>query len=114
MERVRVIHGDWTRCLNHHYGGDSTAVFLDPPYDGYESIYGADEPVSVAVAQWARENANLKIALCGHIGDYEMDGWEVYQWERAVNTYGGTGTKASECIWFSPACAESMGQRVLL
>jgi hypothetical protein len=27
LERVRVTHGSWDRCLNHHYGRDQTAVF---------------------------------------------------------------------------------------
>jgi DNA adenine methylase len=39
-ERVRVLHGDWDRCLNSHYGGTDTAVFLDPPYRAYERLYG--------------------------------------------------------------------------
>src|SRR3990167_978022 len=24
LERVRVVHGDWSRCLNNHFGGDNT------------------------------------------------------------------------------------------
>jgi DNA adenine methylase len=40
LERVRVTHGDWSRCLNNHFGGDDTAVFLDPPYRSYEALYG--------------------------------------------------------------------------
>lgn len=103
MERVRVIHGDWSRTLNHHYGGDDTAVFLDPPYLEYEDLYRA-APCAVEMAAWARENANLRIALCGHIGDYDLPGWEVFTWARKRNTYSGTGTKDAECIWFSPAC----------
>jgi len=103
LERVRVIHGDWTRTLNHHYGGDDTAVFLDPPYEGYEGLYRAGS-IAQAMAEWARANANLKVALCGHGGDYDMPGWDVYKWSRRRNTYGGAGTKDAECIWFSPAC----------
>lgn len=100
---MRIIHGDWKRCLNHHYGGSDTAVFLDPPYDGYEELYHAGS-VASAVADWCRENADLRIALCGHIGDYDLPGWDVLNWERKRNTYSGAGTKASEAIWFSPAC----------
>jgi 16S rRNA G966 N2-methylase RsmD len=103
LERVRVIHGDWTRTLNHHYGGNDTAVFLDPPYIDYEGLYHA-EPVAKAMEAWCRDNAKLRIALCGHRGDYDLPGWEVFEWSRKRNTYNGTGTKDSECIWFSPAC----------
>ena len=106
MERVRVLHGDWTRCLNHTYGGDGpgTAVFLDPPYSGYEEVYGGAEPVSVAVGRWARENETIRICLCGHAGEYDLPGWDVAEWERERTTYGSEKTKADERIWFSPAC----------
>ena len=106
LDRVRVIHGAWDRCLNHHYGAESTAVFLDPPYLAYEKLYAADgaKPVAHDVAAWCRENASLRIALCGHRGDYDLPGWTVYEWSRGRLTYGGAGTTAEEAIWFSPAC----------
>jgi hypothetical protein len=104
LDRVRVIHGDWTRCLNHHYGADGTAVFLDPPYRGFEKLYGGSKPVADAVAAWAREHQHLRIALCGHRGDYDMPGWDVVDWSRGKLTYGSSKTTAEECIWYSPAC----------
>ena len=108
LERVRVIHGDWTRCLNHHFGGDDTAVFLDPPYRAYETLYGAATPVADAVAEWARDHAHLRIALCGHFGDYELPGWDAVQWTRGKLTYGGGKTTDRECIWYSPACVPAV------
>ena len=106
LERVRIVHGAWTRTLNHHYGGDKTAVFLDPPYRAFERLYqsGSDVPVADAVAAWAAEHAHLRVALCGHRGDYELPGWEIVEWSRTRATYGGLGTKDKEAIWFSPAC----------
>ena len=104
LERVRVIHGDWSRCLNHHYGAENTAVFLDPPYRAYEQLYGVAEPVADAVAAWVREHAHLRIALCGHRGDYDMPGWDAVDWSRGRLTYGSEKTTAEECIWYSPAC----------
>ena len=104
LERVRVVHGDWSRCLNHHYGGDNTAVFLDPPYRAYEALYGATEPVADAVAAWARDHAHLRVALCGHRGDYTLDGWDAVPWSRGRLTYGGSKTTQEECVWYSPAC----------
>lgn len=103
LERVRIIHGDWSRCLNHHYGGSQAAFFLDPPYENYEGVYCAG-PVAQAVAEWCREHEDRRIALCGHRGDYDLPGWEVFEWSRKRNTYSGTGTKDAEAIWFSPAC----------
>jgi hypothetical protein len=103
LERVRVIHGSWERCLNSSYGGDETAVFLDPPYEGYEGVYRAGK-VAQGVCDWARENGNLRIALCGHAGDYDLPGWEVFLWERTRATMGSSKTKTEEAIYFSPGC----------
>ncbi|MGB0956607.1 MAG: DNA adenine methylase [Panacagrimonas sp.] len=103
LERVRVIHGDWSRCLNTHYGGTSTAVFLDPPYRSFDAPYGA-EPVADAVEAWARDNGDLRVAICGHVGDYDLPGWECEPWKRKRLTYGSAKTTDQEAIWFSPAC----------
>lgn len=105
LERVRIIHGEWDRCLNHHYGGNDTAVFLDPPYKAYGALYGTGSaPVAAACEAWAREFGHLRIALCGHIGDYDLPGWSIHEWSRGRATYGGAGTTDKEAIWFSPAC----------
>jgi hypothetical protein len=105
LERVRVVHGEWSRCLNNHYGGKDTAVFLDPPYRAYEELYGGQTaPVADAVAEWARDNGGLRIALCGHLGDYELPGWDIQPWKRKRLTYSGGQTTDKEAIWFSPAC----------
>ncbi len=106
LERVRLVHGSWERCLNNHYGAESTAVFLDPPYRAYESLYSAGGAATAdAVEAWASENAGLRVAICGHVGDYPMlDGWDCVQWDRGRLTYGGSGTTDKEAIWFSPAC----------
>jgi len=108
LARVRIVHGDWSRCLNHHYGADETAVFLDPPYRAFEKLYsdnGAPStPVADDVAAWAREHAHLRVALCGHRGDYAMPGWSAMEWSRGRLTYGGKNTTDAECIWFSPGC----------
>ena len=104
LERVRVVHGDWSRCLNNHFGGDDTAVFLDPPYRSYEALYGKASAVADAVELWARENQHLRIALCGHQGDYALDGWDAVEWSRGRLTYSGGQTTDSECVWYSPSC----------
>jgi hypothetical protein len=111
LERVRVVHGNWSRCLNSHYGAEETAVFLDPPYRAYEALYGAGEKlVADEVEAWARDNAGLRVALCGHVGDYDLPGWTEHRWSREGNTYGSDKTKDAECIWFSPACLAKTGQ----
>jgi hypothetical protein len=104
LERVRVVHGDWARCLNHHYGDDDTAVFLDPPYRGFENVYAGAGRLADEVEAWARENPALRIALCGHEGDYTLPGWDVVRWKRPRLTYSGSETTDREAIWFSPGC----------
>ena len=101
LERVRVVHGDWSRCLNNHFGGDDTAVFLDPPYRSYEALYGKAGAVADAVEAWARENEHLRIALCGHRDDYNLAGWDAVEWSRGRLTYSGGQTTDSECVWYS-------------
>ena len=104
LERVRIVHGDWSRCLNNHFGGADTAIFLDPPYRSYERLYGDAAPVADAVEAWARKNAHLRIALCGHRGDYDLPDWDAVEWDRGRLTYSGGKTTDSECVWYSPAC----------
>jgi DNA adenine methylase len=106
LERVRVIHGDWDRCLNAHYGGANTAVFFDPPYKAYEKLYSTDsKSVAAAVEDWCRENSGgYRIALCGHTGDYDLPGWVQVPWSRKRLTYAGNKTTHSEVVWFSPTC----------
>lgn len=104
LERVRVVHGNWNRCLNSHHGGKSTAVFLDPPYKAYEKLYGVNKPVAAACEKWAKENSHLRIALCGHVDDYDLPGWDCVKWSRGKATYSGVKTKDKEAIWFSPEC----------
>lgn len=113
LERVRVVHGDWGRCLNNHFGGDDTAVFLDPPYRAYEKMYGVSTAVADAVENWARDNARLRIALCGHKGDYNLPDWEAVEWDRGRLTYGGSKTTGQECVWYSPPCQKIEKQRTL-
>lgn len=104
LERVRVVHGDWTRCLNHHYGQAKTAVFLDPPYRSYEKLYGVSAPVADAVEAWAKAHPQLRVAICGHVGDYDLPGWDAVRWKRSGATYGSAKTTNEECIWYSPGC----------
>ena len=104
LERVRVVHGHWVRCLNNHFGGSDTALFLDPPYRSYEKLYSESTPVADEVESWAREHADLRIALCGHRGDYDLPGWDAVQWSRGRLTYSGAKTTELECVWYSPAC----------
>lgn len=106
LERVRILCGDWHRCLNHNYGDINTAIFLDPPYRNYETVYTNLKQKSIVddVVEWALNHSELRIALCGLVGDYILDNWTIVKWTRSGFTYGGSNTTQKEAIWFSPAC----------
>lgn len=125
LRRVRIACGSWERVL-----GDSvtwrhglTGVFLDPPYAGGGVEYSAAGRGTTAadVAAWARESgarADMRIALCGHVGEHDMPGWRMVPWT-ARGGYGNQGgddesdNRHREVIWFSPACELGVGQASL-
>ena len=119
LRRVRVCCGDWSRICGPTptFKCGLTGVFLDPPYCSQErtpEIY-SEESLTVAkeVAAWCRECGNheeMRIALCGYEGDYDLPGWEVLAW-KATGGYSTIHPKESrrdncrrERIWFSPNC----------
>lgn len=116
LRHVRVACGDWSRictpAVTYRHG--LTAVFLDPPYDGFEGLYGATEagePLSAKVRAWALEHASrkdMRIALCGYEGEHDLPGWECVPWKAKggySNQAEGENENAKrERLWFSPAC----------
>ncbi len=109
LDRVRVLHGTWDRCLNNHYGAEKTAVFLDPPYRTSGEVYDGFGAVDHGeIESWCREHSELRIALCGQRGDYSLPGWTVAEWSRGRFTYNGASTTELESIWFSPACVDPL------
>lgn len=127
LRYVRVACGDAFRILTPSvtFRHGLTAVFLDPPYDGYEHVYGVEksgEPLSARVRAWALEmgaRPDMRIALCGYEGEHtelETAGWEVVSW-KSKGGYsnqregGDNGNKHRERIWFSPACERPSDRR---
>lgn len=123
MRRVRVACGDWSRVVSGAITGASNkarnmgmspcAIFLDPPYIGEESVYAEGVGVAAAVHKWAIENGddpNLRIALCGYAGDFEMPpSWREHAWKAQGGYANRNGAEANENarrerIWFSPHC----------
>lgn len=118
LRHVRVACGDWSRVVTPAVTTrlGLTGIVLDPPYDHdgrARDLYSAgDAPdVAAAVREWAMahgDDPQLRIALCGYAGDFEMpDGWQRVSWTNR----GGYGSQSErnvnrfrEVIWFSPHC----------
>lgn len=115
---TRVLRGDWKRCLNDtnllKFG--SAAVFLDPPYAGFEEYYREDTgdagSISDQVRSWCVEwgyNSNVRIALCGY-GDEHNElldlGWSTLEWTGppGYTNKGNAVNRKRETVWFSPHC----------
>lgn len=124
LRDVRVLSGDWTRCLTESLTTRHgvTGVFLDPPYgDEIEQtrVYATDSgTVAADVRAWCIENGNdsmLRIALCGYEGEGHEElldyGWTAHAWRTSGGYGGGRGgvgdaNRHKERIYFSPACID--------
>ena len=107
LKGARITCGDWERICSD---GSMTrngvcGVLLDPPYSTTEPVYANDgREISAAVREWCLKNADnprLRIALCGHVGEHDLPGWDCVQWHPRG---GYQGADDRERIWFSPAC----------
>lgn len=118
LRRTRIICGDWMRVLKNSATTSHglSAVFLDPPYAGFEHYYQKNAtPVSSAVREWAVAHGDdplFRIALCGYEGEHEMpDGWECFSWTasggHANRNATGNANRHKERIWFSPHCLKN-------
>jgi site-specific DNA-adenine methylase len=132
LRHVRVCSGDWKRILSSSSMGTNAsgvaqgiapaAIYLDPPYKGYEHIYGVEqttlhEDVRDFCLEYG-EHPRVRIALSGYEGEYELPGWEVVEWK----AHGGYANQAKshenenahrERIWFSPSCLPIVRERTL-
>lgn len=114
LRSARFTCGSWDRVLTpvvtHRHG--ITGILLDPPYLTGSMEYAGGGAIARDVERWCRENGAhplLRIALCGHDGDYDLPGWDVWRW-KARGGYGNAGgadeddNRHREAIWFSPHC----------
>ena len=126
LRRVRVACGDWARVLTPSvtFRHGLTAILLDPPYGEGEVDYssgGNRTDIAQDVRRWAianGDNPDLRIALCGYDGQFEMPSdWTVEEWV-AAGGYSSTAdgdtqgklNRHRERIWFSPNCLPSGGE----
>lgn len=136
LHRVRITCGDWSRLTRSAIDppkGETTGIFLDPPYDLSErrsNLYGPDDAgrstterqVHERVREWALsigDDVRYRIAYCSYSTESEdaeflSAGWFPYRWSAA----GGYGLQAEnraldnkdrEIVWFSPHCLNLSG-----
>lgn len=116
LRSVIVACGDWHRVTGN-FGlpkRKGCATFLDPPYDhGAErcdDLYRVEKSTTADVQAWCREfgdRKNLRIALAGLEGEYDLPGWKVVKWTRVLGytkTEQGLRNLERERLWFSPHC----------
>jgi len=77
LRHTQVIYGDWRRVISKAIvSRPNNAVFFDPPYKGYETIYakGCDQPLWEEVGKEAvrlyKEFGN-KVIVCEYAGVHE-------------------------------------------
>lgn len=104
---VRIACGDWRRVLTRTPTviQGKTGVFLDPPYEGTESVYGRKTEIAISaqVREWCAENGSnrlLSIVLCGRGTEHDdllQCGYKRENWK----TRGGYAKEGngSEVIW---------------
>lgn len=111
---VRIACGDWRRVLGESVTTKHgiTAVFLDPPYDGTEYVYGTDKPVSAEVREWCVANGGntlLRIILAGRGEEHDSlldHGWSKETWS-ALKGYANHEERHEEALWCSPECIKA-------
>lgn len=127
MKNVRVLCGDWERCVKPSVTNyaKTVGILLDPPYgatgDGdYDTaVYagGVDLSLAASVRATALElgsNPRFRIALCGYEGEHnelEDHGWTKQGWKTSggMARLGNGDTRGvenadKERVWFSPHC----------
>ena len=104
LANVRICCGDYSAILTDAEvkvpESQSVSILCDPPYRKTGKMYATKEFDHAPLLERCIElgkRKNVKIALCGYTGDYDMPkSWRIEEWEK---TQGGV-----ETVWFSPGC----------
>lgn len=118
LRDVKTLCGDWSRAVSSRAllrEVTPCGIFLDPPYSAARATgcYVEDSfDVAARVREWALahgDDTDLRIAVCGHAGEYELpETWERVVWRAGGMERLGTGrgreSVDKHCIWFSPHC----------
>jgi site-specific DNA-adenine methylase len=123
MRHVRILCGDWTRCVTDSAmtclgSGATQGIMLDPPYIHAmrdKAIYAKEMACADAVAEWCRERGGderIRIVLCGVAGEHAMGtGWRLVDWKSAGQGTSAGNKQAPERLWLSPHCLPVHGEQ---
>lgn len=119
LRHVKILCGDWSRTVTEpamEADKGLVGVFLDPPYTKGSgrsaNLYDHDDfEIGHEVFEWCMrygESKNIRIALCGLEGEYEIPStWESVAWK----AQGASKNADLERIWFSPHCIDPTKQK---
>ena len=108
LRYVRIMQGDWKRCVTKiMFSQRSTGVFLDPPYGEGNVQYESDTTKDIweEVWEWAKENGDdpkKRIVITGY-DDRELPaGWS----SSKGKGYGASWSSNThrEMVFYSPHC----------
>jgi site-specific DNA-adenine methylase len=117
LARVRVLCGDWKRAVTPVIVRSSPpcGILLDPPYAHDlrdDRVYATESNITGEIMDFCKaweSDVNVRIALCGLEGEYDLPGWDVCPWTSRGgynnhNKSGKENNRTKETIWFSPHC----------
>jgi len=128
LRDVRVCCGDWSRVVTNGAlsFGSTVGVFLDPPYLGdvrTADLYAVDDHhIAHEVRDWCLangDNPRYRIVLAGYTAEHDdlmPPTWRrhTYSASAAYSTTasaqrqdGNHANRHTECLWFSPGCADT-------
>ena len=131
LERVRIIHGDWSRLTRGALKyGTTKGIFLDPPYDkrtlaSQSDLYAGhhDDHVSEQVRNWAisiGDDPQYRIVLAGYEdehADHMPKNWHTVAWSssgmQSTKESASNLTRHNERLWFSPHCLIAKQQTLI-
>ena len=111
MANVRIMCRDYQELLVdseiNEAKGNVASILVDPPYKANAEMYAKefrttpfdyDALLQRCIELGSRDN--VRIALCGYSGDYDMpDDWTIERWHPQEDSL--------ERVWYSPGCKDA-------
>jgi site-specific DNA-adenine methylase len=118
LDKVEILCTDWTKpvsdahlSVSYGSGKQHTSVFLDPPYEGFETLYKHRVSVSSQVRQWCIDKSDfeqLRIVVCGYNNEHDelLDYGFIKHVSKSVGGNLKENNDNDEYIWASKSCTK--------